>query len=109
MALRLRLSPGVPLSWGLVSLRYGVAQILSSENGAARYGRASGAAEELLADRGVGLPYCMGKLLATPPARTVRATRSAKIRVPARTMASGSPLSSVESSRMMAPEGTCTN
>jgi hypothetical protein len=54
-----------------------------------------------------GSPF--GKLLVTPPARTVRATRSAKIRAPARTMASGSPLSSVESSRMIAPVGTCTS
>jgi hypothetical protein len=47
----------------------------------------------------------LGKLFATPPLRTVRATRSAKIRDPARTMPSGGPLSSVESSRMISPVG----
>lgn len=49
----------------------------------------------------------LGKLFATPPARTVRATRSANIRDPARIIAWVSPLSSVESSRMISPVGAC--
>ena len=38
--------------------------------------------------------------------RIVRSTRSAKMRTPARTIGSGSPLSSVESSRTISPVGT---